>query len=90
MPKSTKGTGRKPAAPKPARGTESRLKDWETILAQFEKSHFAYEESYAHKQELLKGMAPKLAEQWGIDLQKLTKLGRESAERISQKLDKSA
>lgn len=90
MPKSTKGTRSKRAAPKRTRGTESRLKDWETILGQFEKSHFAYEESYAHRQELLKSMAPKLAEQWGIDLQKLTQLGRESAERISRKLDKPA
>jgi hypothetical protein len=90
MPATTKSKGRKTAVPKPARGTESRMKDWEAILAQFEKTHFAFEESFAVRQELLKTMAPKLAEQWGIDLEKLTKMSRESAERISRKLDKSA
>jgi hypothetical protein len=76
-----------PVKKKPiTRGTESRKEDWESQVAQFKKSHFAFEQNHAVQQELLKDLSIKLSEKWGVDLAKLTKSSRAAFERIGQQV----
>lgn len=71
------------------RGTESRKQDWESQVAQFKKSHFAFEQNHAVQQELLKDLSAKLTEKLGLDLVKLTKSSRAAFERIGQQVMES-